>query len=258
MAPTSATPPSSALTHTCAPRATSALKLTSATSCETKKGHARPRLQGQIHLYLPRRRRYRCRQQHRRRSHHVQLRWRAQAHHHHRRQRLRWLRLYPGRAYQPSASWGVRWRGLMHHVNAVLAGCARHRPQSQQVTKPARGMRAARRKILAIHILVPHVPILGEADERPRFFDAKQRTSNPPLIRYTMQLGHSSTEYLCISAQDLPGQQEHILVVDDESAVRTVLVSLLESSGYDVSAASNLEQALAPSPRRPRLPTCPH
>ena len=54
-----------------------------------------------------------------------------------------------------------------------------------------------------------------------------------------MQRKHTS-----VLQEDLPGQQEHILVVDDESAVLAVLVSLLERSGYDVSAASNSEQAL--------------
>jgi putative nucleotidyltransferase with HDIG domain len=44
--------------------------------------------------------------------------------------------------------------------------------------------------------------------------------------------------------EDTPGQQEHILVVDDESAVLAVVVSLLERSGYDVSAAANADQAL--------------
>ncbi len=44
--------------------------------------------------------------------------------------------------------------------------------------------------------------------------------------------------------EDLPGQQEHILVVDDESAVLAIVVSLLERSGYDVSAAANADQAI--------------
>jgi putative nucleotidyltransferase with HDIG domain len=52
------------------------------------------------------------------------------------------------------------------------------------------------------------------------------------------------TKQIAAQQEDLPGQQEHILVVDDEPAVRTVLVSLLERSGYDVSAASNSEKAL--------------
>jgi putative nucleotidyltransferase with HDIG domain len=43
---------------------------------------------------------------------------------------------------------------------------------------------------------------------------------------------------------DMPGQQAHILVVDDESAVLAVVLSLLERSGYDVSAAANSDQAL--------------
>jgi CheY-like chemotaxis protein len=50
--------------------------------------------------------------------------------------------------------------------------------------------------------------------------------------------------YISAQQQDTPGHQEHILVVDDESAMLAVLVSLLERSGYDVSAASNSEQAL--------------
>jgi putative nucleotidyltransferase with HDIG domain len=44
--------------------------------------------------------------------------------------------------------------------------------------------------------------------------------------------------------EDTPGQQEHILVVDDDSAVLSVVVPLLERSGYDVSAAAGSEQAL--------------
>jgi putative nucleotidyltransferase with HDIG domain len=43
---------------------------------------------------------------------------------------------------------------------------------------------------------------------------------------------------------DLPGQQEHILVVDDEPAVLDLVVSLLGRSGYDVSAAADAEHAL--------------
>jgi putative nucleotidyltransferase with HDIG domain len=42
----------------------------------------------------------------------------------------------------------------------------------------------------------------------------------------------------------MPGQQEHILVVDDESAVLGLVVELLERSGYDVSAAADAEHAL--------------
>jgi putative nucleotidyltransferase with HDIG domain len=44
--------------------------------------------------------------------------------------------------------------------------------------------------------------------------------------------------------EDLPGQQEHILVVDDEPAVRGLVVSLLERSGYDVTPAAGVEHAL--------------
>jgi putative nucleotidyltransferase with HDIG domain len=44
--------------------------------------------------------------------------------------------------------------------------------------------------------------------------------------------------------EDSPGQQEHILVVDDESAMLGLVVALLERSGYDVSAAANSEQAV--------------
>jgi putative nucleotidyltransferase with HDIG domain len=39
-------------------------------------------------------------------------------------------------------------------------------------------------------------------------------------------------------------RREHILIVDDESAVLGVVVALLERCGYDVSAASDAEQAL--------------
>jgi putative nucleotidyltransferase with HDIG domain len=44
--------------------------------------------------------------------------------------------------------------------------------------------------------------------------------------------------------EDMPGQQERILVVDDERAVLDLLVSLLGRSGYDVSAAADAEHAL--------------
>jgi putative nucleotidyltransferase with HDIG domain len=44
--------------------------------------------------------------------------------------------------------------------------------------------------------------------------------------------------------EDMPGQQERILVVDDERAVLDLLVSLLGRSGYDVSAAGDAERAL--------------
>ncbi len=44
--------------------------------------------------------------------------------------------------------------------------------------------------------------------------------------------------------EDLPGQQEHILVVDDESAMLDLVVSLLERSGYDVTPAADAERAL--------------
>jgi putative nucleotidyltransferase with HDIG domain len=44
--------------------------------------------------------------------------------------------------------------------------------------------------------------------------------------------------------EDLPGQQERILVVDDESALRDLLVSLLERSGYCVAAAADVQRAL--------------
>ena len=39
-------------------------------------------------------------------------------------------------------------------------------------------------------------------------------------------------------------RQEHILVVDDEAPVRGALHSMLQHSGYDVSAVANAEQAL--------------
>jgi putative nucleotidyltransferase with HDIG domain len=42
----------------------------------------------------------------------------------------------------------------------------------------------------------------------------------------------------------MPGQQEHILVVDDEPSLVRLVVELLDRSGYDVSAAANPEQAL--------------
>jgi putative nucleotidyltransferase with HDIG domain len=44
--------------------------------------------------------------------------------------------------------------------------------------------------------------------------------------------------------EDRPGQQEHILVVDDESPMLGVLVSLLECSGYNVTPAADAEHAL--------------
>jgi putative nucleotidyltransferase with HDIG domain len=40
-------------------------------------------------------------------------------------------------------------------------------------------------------------------------------------------------------------QQEHILIVDDEASVRSLLVSLLERNGYAVTAAPDAEFALA-------------
>ncbi len=42
----------------------------------------------------------------------------------------------------------------------------------------------------------------------------------------------------------MPGQQEHILVVDAESATLGLVVEVLERSGYDVSAAGDAEHAL--------------
>jgi putative nucleotidyltransferase with HDIG domain len=51
-------------------------------------------------------------------------------------------------------------------------------------------------------------------------------------------------KYIPPLPEDLPGQQEHILVVDDESAMLGLVVSLLDRSGYDVTPASNAEQAL--------------
>ncbi len=44
--------------------------------------------------------------------------------------------------------------------------------------------------------------------------------------------------------EDMPGQREHILVVDDESATLGLVVALLDRSGYDVSAAAGAEHAL--------------
>jgi putative nucleotidyltransferase with HDIG domain len=52
------------------------------------------------------------------------------------------------------------------------------------------------------------------------------------------------TNRMSAQQEDPHGQQEHILVVDDESTVLAVVVSLLERSGYDVSAASSSDQAL--------------
>ena len=42
----------------------------------------------------------------------------------------------------------------------------------------------------------------------------------------------------------MPGQQEHILVVDGESAMLGLAVEVLKRSGYDVSAAADAEHAL--------------
>ena len=44
--------------------------------------------------------------------------------------------------------------------------------------------------------------------------------------------------------ETVSGQQEHILVVDDEATVRGALVQMLGRSGYDVSAVADAEQAL--------------
>jgi len=44
--------------------------------------------------------------------------------------------------------------------------------------------------------------------------------------------------------QEMPGHQEHILVVDDEASVRGLLVELLSGAGYIATAVSNAEQAL--------------
>ncbi|MGA1981599.1 MAG: HD domain-containing phosphohydrolase [Acidobacteriaceae bacterium] len=44
--------------------------------------------------------------------------------------------------------------------------------------------------------------------------------------------------------EDLPGRQEHILVVDDESVTLGLIISLLERSGYDVTPAVDAERAL--------------
>jgi len=41
-----------------------------------------------------------------------------------------------------------------------------------------------------------------------------------------------------------PARADHVLVVDDESAVLGVVVAMLERNGYDVSAAANAEQAM--------------
>jgi len=41
-----------------------------------------------------------------------------------------------------------------------------------------------------------------------------------------------------------PGDQQHILVVDDESSVLNVITQMLKLSGYDVTAVSNAEDAL--------------
>ena len=42
----------------------------------------------------------------------------------------------------------------------------------------------------------------------------------------------------------IPQRQDHILVVDDESAVLGVVVAMLERGGYDVTAAADAQQAL--------------
>jgi len=44
--------------------------------------------------------------------------------------------------------------------------------------------------------------------------------------------------------ETIAGRADHILVVDDESAVLGMVVAMLERSGYDVSAAAGAEQAL--------------
>jgi putative nucleotidyltransferase with HDIG domain len=42
----------------------------------------------------------------------------------------------------------------------------------------------------------------------------------------------------------IPGRQEHILAVDDDSGLLGIVVALLERSGYDVSAVADAEHAL--------------
>jgi len=44
--------------------------------------------------------------------------------------------------------------------------------------------------------------------------------------------------------EEMPGHQEHILVVDDEAPVRGALAALLERSGYLVTAVASAEDAL--------------
>jgi putative nucleotidyltransferase with HDIG domain len=44
--------------------------------------------------------------------------------------------------------------------------------------------------------------------------------------------------------EEIPGHQEHILIVDDEAPVRGVLIALLQHSGYLVTGVANAQDAL--------------
>ncbi|MDR3746452.1 MAG: response regulator [Acidobacteriaceae bacterium] len=60
----------------------------------------------------------------------------------------------------------------------------------------------------------------------------------------TVQQELLPAQFASMQRQEMPGHQEHILVVDDEASVRGLLMELLAGAGYDVTAACNAEQAL--------------
>ncbi len=64
-------------------------------------------------------------------------------------------------------------------------------------------------------------------------------TIGMPLVQKNEQLSHAKK-----SRMVTPGRGEYILVVDDETSIRDLLVDLLVSNNYTVSAASNGENAL--------------
>jgi putative nucleotidyltransferase with HDIG domain len=60
----------------------------------------------------------------------------------------------------------------------------------------------------------------------------------------TAQQEFLPVQFASMQPQEMPGHQEHILVVDDEASVRGLLVELLSGAGYIATAVSNAEQAL--------------
>jgi putative nucleotidyltransferase with HDIG domain len=58
------------------------------------------------------------------------------------------------------------------------------------------------------------------------------------------QQGFMPPQFATVQMEVVSARQEHILVVDDEAPVRDALLSMLQRSGYDVSAVTDAEQAL--------------